>query len=78
MRKVNLRDAGDVVVEDEVQIVEVEPVKPIDNKKVRIKLAENHSCSIGGERFYLVKDKCYSVPENVKIILAEARLLLPL
>ncbi len=63
--------------EDEVTLVAntTEPVKP---KTVKILMKEDHKCYIGGEWYYLAKEKSYNVPENVKTILLEAGKLKPL
>ena len=47
-------------------------------RNVKIKMAQNHSCSIGGVFYHLEKDKQYNVPENVKAVLVRAGLLQPL
>lgn len=63
----------------EVEIVETnnEPVKkPV--KMVKILMNDNHKCCVGGEWYYLLKDKHYNVPENVKDILLRANKLRPL
>ena len=61
----------------EVQVVVEEPkVTPI--KMVKILMACDHKCCIGGEWYYLLKDKHYNVPENVKAVLMEANKLKPL
>ena len=61
----------------EVQVVVEEPVvNPV--KMVKILMACDHKCCIGGEWYYLLKDKHYNVPENVKAVLMEANKLKPL
>lgn len=61
----------------EVQVVVDEPkVAPV--KMVRVLLACDHKCFIGGEWYYLLKDKHYNVPENVKEVLMKANKLKPL
>ena len=61
----------------EVQVVVEEPkVTPV--KMVKILMACDHKCCIGGEWYYLLKDKHYNVPENVKAVLMEANKLKPL
>ena len=62
---------------DEVQVVVEEP-KQIPVKMVKILMACDHKCFIGGEWYYLLKDKHYNVPENVKAVLMEANKLKPL
>ena len=62
---------------DEVQVVVEEP-KQIPVKMVKILMACDHKCLIGGEWYYLLKDKHYNVPENVKAVLMEANKLKPL
>jgi hypothetical protein len=61
----------------EVQVVVEEP-KQIPVKMVKILMACDHKCCIGGEWYYLLKDKHYNVPENVKAVLMEANKLKPL
>ena len=61
----------------EVQVVVEEP-KQIPVKMVKILMACDHKCFIGGEWYYLLKDKHYNVPENVKAVLMEANKLKPL
>jgi hypothetical protein len=63
--------------EDEITIVDVVN-KPVEPKKVKVKLKINHKCFIGGEWYYFTKGEVCNVPENVKNILVEADLLLPL
>jgi len=53
-------------------------VKPVEPKKLKVKMRVDHKCYVGGEWYYLKKDKQYSVPVNVKRILAEGDYLLPL
>ena len=61
----------------EVQVVVEEPkVTPV--KMTKILMACDHKCCIGGEWYYLLKDKHYNVPENVKAVLMEANKLKPL
>lgn len=61
----------------EVQVVVEEPkVTPV--KMVKILMACDHKCFIGGEWYYLLKDKHYNVPENVKEVLMGANKLKPL
>lgn len=62
----------------EVNIVEVEQPKASPVKMVKILMACDHKCFIGGEWYYLLKDKHYNVPENVKAVLMEANKLKPL
>ena len=60
-----------------VQVVVEEP-KQIPVKMVKILMACDHKCCIGGEWYYLLKDKHYNVPENVKAVLMNANKLKPL
>ena len=61
----------------EVQVVVEEPVvNPV--KMTKILMACDHKCCIGGEWYYLLKDKHYNVPENVKAVLMNANKLKPL
>ena len=61
----------------EVQVVVEEP-KETPVKMVKILMACDHKCFRGGEWYYLLKDKHYNVPENVKAVLMEANKLKPL
>ena len=56
----------------------VEEPKETPVKMVKILMACDHKCCIGGEWYYLLKDKHYNVPENVKAVLMEANKLKPL
>lgn len=60
-----------------VQVVVEEP-KQIPVKMVKILMACDHKCCIGGEWYYLLKDKHYNVPENVKEVLMKNNKLKPL
>lgn len=77
------KDHAEIVVEDvqvkpEIKIeVPTEPTPP-PTKMVKILMSENHKCCIGGEWYYLLKDKQYNVPENVKDILLRANKLRPI
>ena len=64
-------DLGEVKV-----VVEQPVVNPV--KMVKILMACDHKCCIGGEWYYLLKDKHYNVPENVKTVLMNANKLKPL
>jgi len=67
------------VEEKTVEIVEeaVQDKRPV-KRDVKIKMAKDHKCSIGGE-FYNLKAGCtYNVPEFVKTVLAGAGVLSPL
>ena len=61
----------------EVQVV-IEQPKEVPVKMVRILMACDHKCFVGGEWYYLLKDKHYNVPENVKAVLMKANKLKPL
>lgn len=61
----------------EVQVVAEEP-KVVPTKMVRVLMASDHKCFIGGEWYYLLRDKYYNVPENVKAVLMRANKLKPL
>lgn len=54
--------------------------KTTKEQTVRIKMAKDHKCHIGGQWYYLEAGKCYNVPENVKRILLNSglNLLAPL
>lgn len=47
-------------------------------KLVRICPSQNHSCVIGGTRYFFTKDVCQNVPQDVKDILNKSGLLKPL
>lgn len=66
----------DEVLTEEVVIEHEEIVVP--EKRVKVLLADNHKCCVGGEWYYLVKGKVYTVPENVKNILIRAGKLSPM
>ena len=55
----------------------------IDNSKfpddkVKIRLAQDHTCTIGDTKYNFEKRKVYDVPLNVKKVLERANLLAPL
>lgn len=56
-------------------VAETPEVKPLPDKKVKVRLSQNHKCHIGGESYYFVAGKVYTVPKNVKDILSRAGLL---
>lgn len=66
-----------VTAEDEVTI-EQDLVQKAPVKSVRICPNTDHSCSIGGVRYFLKKGVCQNVPVEVKDILVKAGLLSPL
>ena len=77
--KSNLKKKAVEPTEDlgEVKVVVEQPVvNPV--KMTKILMACDHKCCIGGEWYYLLKDKHYNVPENVKAVLMEANKLKPL
>ena len=77
--KSNLKKKAVEPTEDlgEVKVVVEQPVvNPV--KMVKILMACDHKCCIGGEWYYLLKDKHYNVPENVKAVLMNANKLKPL
>lgn len=59
-------------------VLEVEEPKVAPVKMVKILMNQDHKCFIGGEWYYLLKDKHYNVPENVKAILMNGNKLKPL
>ena len=66
-----------VTADDEIAMEEdITQKAPVKN--VRILPNQNHSCSIGGVRYYLQKGVCQNVPLEVKEILNNAGLLSPL
>lgn len=66
----------EVTIEEEVVIEHEEVAVP--EKRVKVLLADNHKCSVGGEWYYFQEGKVYSVPENVKIVLMRAGKLAPM
>lgn len=64
--------------EEKPSVTFVAPKTDKPDRDVRIKMGVTHSCIIGGERYYLEKDKYYNVPSNVKRILDSGNLLKPL
>lgn len=79
----------EVVVETEPEVkpevtvdIEASVVKKEEQptaKNVRIKMAKDHKCCIGGEWYNLKKGQCYNVPISVKNRLMQVEgLLLPL
>lgn len=78
--------AGEEPVEEPVgepnKLVEVDETSlddtPTPTVNAKIRMRENHQCTIAMVRYDFEKGKVYSVPENVKDILNEAGLLLPL
>lgn len=75
-----------VTVEDEkkeeVPAVEVDMTATENSVRkegnVRVKMREDHHCTVAMVRYDLKKGQCYNVPENVKRILDEHGLLAPL
>lgn len=62
---------------DEVTIdMDVAQKAPV--KSVRVCPKEDHTCSIGGVRYFFKKGVCQNVPVEVKTILVKAGLLSPL
>lgn len=61
--------------EDEVTINEDETVAVPAERKVKVRLRENHRCHIGGETYDFKKGQVALVPEFVKSVLAKADLL---
>ena len=78
--KNNLSRKKDEAQEDlgEVTLVKTEQPKVSPIKMVKVLMACDHKCYVGGEWYYLLKDKQYNVPENVKGILLKANKLKPL
>lgn len=69
---------GEEIKEENVTLIEPVEEVVLPTKMVRIQPKVNHKCYIGGEWYYLIKDKQYNVPENVKSILMSADILSPL
>ena len=62
---------------NEIKVIADEPqVAP--TKMVKILMSSDHKCFVGGEWYYLLANKHYNVPENVKEILMKANKLKPL
>lgn len=76
------------VVENSVETVENDVVNEVVAnadikqksavKNVRILPKTDHTCSIGGTRYFFKKGVCYNVPQEVKDILNKSGLLMPL
>lgn len=66
------------IVEEEVVIEEPVKEQPTPVKMVKIKLKEEHKCHIGGEWYVFEAGRQYTVPEEVKYILSQNQLLLPI
>lgn len=73
-----IEETENTTIDKGIKIEKVEEPTVAPAKMVRILMAENHKCFIGGEWYYLIKDKHYNVPENVKNILLKANILRPL
>lgn len=81
-------DTEDSVPEVEVTVENTEPEVEVDtkavkeetvtSKNVRIRVARDHRCFIGGELYDLKEGSCYNVPEFVKNTLNRAGILSPL
>ena len=70
---------GDVEVKEEIEVDPEATSKSVRKPgNVRIKMRENHKCTIATVRYDFKKGECYHVPENVKRILDEHGLLAPL
>jgi len=73
-------EASNEVVENivEVEVVEapviVEVAEIPQSEKLRACVCtENHECTIGGEKFILIKDKVINLPHSVAIMLSNAK-----
>lgn len=70
-------EAVDIASEVEVDVTATEKsVRKEGNVKIRMR--EDHRCTIAMVRYDLKKGQSYNVPENVKRILGERGLLAPL
>lgn len=61
-----------------VDIIKPDLTKPAPEpppKNVKVRLRQDHTCTIGGEKYALKKNMVYPVPLNVKVILERANLL---
>lgn len=68
----------EIEIDEEVSLVTpLEPIKPVATM-VKVKLAVDHRCFIGGEWYTFTAGKQYNVPTQVKEILLGANLLLPI
>lgn len=64
---------------EETEVKVVAPTKPMQTTKmVKVMLSASHRCHIGGEWYTFQANKQYNVPEQVKKILMQSGLLLPL
>lgn len=64
-----------IEVEEEAKVVDTTKKPKTD---VKIKMREDHRCTVAMETYDLKKGKTYTVPRNVKNILNKAGLLAPL
>ena len=73
-------EVQDVIADtEEVEVkIEVPVAKTRLDENVRIKPKASFNTSIGGEWFYFTEGVCQNVPLNVKRVLQEGDMLLPL
>jgi hypothetical protein len=64
--------------ENSVVFEKADTGKKPPEKNVKIRVKTNHTCSIGGVVYHFEKGKQVTVPENVKKILMESNLLMPI
>ena len=72
----NLKEKLANIKNDEVKVVNTNKTAPVT--MVKVKLVKNHRCHIGGEWYSFQAGKQYNVPEQVKLTLLKANLLMPL
>lgn len=65
------------IVEISEPDLEIEPQKT-SQKIVKIRMRQDHRCTIAGELYNLKEGCCYNVPMSVKLILNKAGVLAPL
>lgn len=79
----NSTEIEETTEETTEEVVEETSKKPIEEKAIKVELVtiktnRNHICTIGGETYHFQRGESIEVPENVKDILANAGMLLPL
>lgn len=71
-------DIPESVTSDDEITVNKDVAQKAPVKSVRVCPKEDHTCSIGGVRYFFKKGVCQNVPVEVKTILVKAGLLSPL
>lgn len=71
-----VENSTDNTVNEVVANADIEQKSAVRN--VRVMLKSDHTCSIGGTRYFFKKGVCVNVPQEVKDILNKSGLLMPL